>query len=122
MSLRHNASRHSRSSLSITWQLLSATLRTLSGLVHPDPQKANLRVVAVENEIRSVGLQQLAVESRAAEIVGVETEQQAMAAVDAERDRAARRCIDRHQRLNRSQDVAAGIDVAIARSRSHHAS
>src|SRR3954452_18071210 len=117
MSLRHNASRHSRSSLSITWQLLSATLRTPSRLVRPDPQKANLRVVAVENKIRYVGLQQLAVESGAAEVVGVETEQQAVAAVGAERHRAARRCIDRHQRLDRGQDVAVGIDVAVARSR-----
>src|SRR6476659_3369294 len=105
MSLRHKASRHSRSSLSITWQLLSATLRTPRRLVSPHPQKANRGVVAIEQQRRTVAGQSLSLERGAAKVVGMEAEQQAMAAIRAEPHHAAGCRVNRDQRLDRRQDA-----------------
>src|SRR5215210_4944164 len=97
-SLLHKASHHWRSSASITWQLLSATRPLSIGLLMGNGYKANGRIVAVEQQVIAPPRQRLISESRLADVVRVESEQQPVATVGAQIEVAAARRIDGDQR------------------------
>src|SRR5205809_2252895 len=89
MSLLHKASRHSRSSASITSQLLSATQLSPSISLRPNSRKANHRVVTLERQAGADSLQRLLVEPHLPEIVAMKTEQQLVTAVGGQREDVA---------------------------------
>src|SRR5205085_11792965 len=104
MSLLHRASRHSRSSPSITSHFVSATTLMLSlppVLLMRDADKANLRFVPIQHKRALAEKERFMFESGAAKLIGVEAKQQPLASPGTEEKMASPKAINRHHRLNR---------------------
>src|SRR5947208_1583055 len=113
MSLLHKASRHSRSSASITSQLLSATYVSPSTSLGPPLKKANGGAVTLKQQIGAPAGERLPGEPHLAEIVGVEAEQQPVAAIGGQRKDVAGGAEDRHFRSDGDDRRLAGeVDAA----------
>src|SRR4029078_4248343 len=79
----------------------------------PNSDKANLGIVALHGQANAGDCRGLVIETRLAEIVGVEPKQQTMPAVRCEMEDLAGRPIDGHQRRDRGNRRFAGqVDAA----------
>src|SRR5581483_9802711 len=93
--------------------------RPLSCLVSPRPflrphtDKANLRIVTIQDEAMWRQDEQLAVERRAAKIVGVEAQEQMVARCGIERETPADHAVDRNQWIDLRCIVPGGLDAAL---------
>src|SRR5206468_4865497 len=116
MSLLHRASRHSRYSPSITSHFGSATTLislTPTAFLSRRADKANLRFVAIQNKSVRGESERFPVECSTTQVIGVEAQQEVMAALGAKRKAARRRAVHGDKRFDRGEAVAAGLYPAL---------
>src|SRR5438105_5530463 len=114
MSLLHRASRHSRSSPSITSHFGSATNPlTPRAFLRPNADKANRCIIAFQDQPARGQLQRLATECGGPEVVCTEAQEKAMTVLRYEREMSGDAAVDRHNRVDRREFVCARLDAPL---------